>query len=111
MQGYESIWQDLVNVEFRQGWRDVKGVKTRYMSAGSEDKPLLVLHHGSAGHAEAYSRNLKAHGEHFWTWSIDMLGHGWTDKPGKNLEIAEWTKLAARIGGKALDTEIGRAHV
>ena len=39
----------------------------------------LVLLHGSGGHAEAYVRNLAAHSEHFSTWSIDMLGHGYTD--------------------------------
>ncbi len=90
MNTYESIWQDLVDVEFSQGWRDVNGVRTRYLCSGSNDKPLLVLLHGSAGHAEAYTRNLKAHADHFWTWSIDMLGHGWTDKPGKNIEIADY---------------------
>jgi 2-hydroxy-6-oxonona-2,4-dienedioate hydrolase len=46
-----------------------------------------VLLHGSGGHAEAYIRNLVAHAEHFWTWSIDMLGHGYTDKPGHPLEV------------------------
>ncbi|MBW0015284.1 alpha/beta fold hydrolase, partial [Mycobacterium sp.] len=28
--------------------------------------------------------------EHFYTWSIDMLGHGYTDKPGHPLEIAHY---------------------
>jgi len=90
MSNFESVWQDLANVEFKQGWRDAGGVRTRYLCSGQDDKPLLVFLHGSAGHAEAYTRNLKAHAEHFWTWSIDMLGHGWTDKPGKDIEIADY---------------------
>lgn len=108
MKQHESIWQDLVDAEFSQGWRDVKGVRTRYLVSGASDKPALIFLHGSAGHAEAYSRNLKAHGEHFWTWSIDMLGHGWTDKPGKNIEIADYV-------GHLLDfidsLNIERAHI
>ena len=49
-----------------------------------------MLLHGSGGHAEAYVRNLEAHAEHFSTWSIDMLGHGYTDKPGHPLEISHY---------------------
>jgi 2-hydroxy-6-oxonona-2,4-dienedioate hydrolase len=51
---------------------------------------VLILLHGSGGHAEAYVRNLEAHAEHFSTWSIDMLGHGYTDKPGHPLEIVHY---------------------
>jgi 2-hydroxy-6-oxonona-2,4-dienedioate hydrolase len=53
---------------------------------------VLVLLHGSGGHAEAYVRNLEAHAEHFWTWSIDMLGHGYTDKPGHPLEVGHYVE-------------------
>ena len=49
-----------------------------------------MLLHGSGGHAEAYVRNLEAHAEHFSTWSIDMLGHGYTDKPGHPLEVSHY---------------------
>ncbi|RFZ63974.1 4,5:9,10-diseco-3-hydroxy-5,9,17-trioxoandrosta-1(10),2-diene-4-oate hydrolase [Mycobacterium marinum] len=51
-----------------------------------------MLLHGSGGHAEAYVRNLAAHAEHFWTWAIDMLGHGYTDKPGHPLEIRHYVE-------------------
>ena len=68
-----------------QGYLDAGGVRTRYLHAGDASKPPLVLLHGSGGHAEAYVRNLEAHAEHFSTWSIDMLGHGYTDKPGHPL--------------------------
>ncbi len=55
-------------------------------------KPPLVLLHGSGGHAEAYVRNLEAHAEHFSTWAIDMLGHGYTDKPGHPLEVGHYVE-------------------
>ena len=84
---FESVWSDLQGVAFSQGYLDAGGVRTRYLHAGDRGKPALVLLHGSGGHAEAYVRNLEAHAEHFSTWSIDMLGHGYTDKPGHPLEV------------------------
>lgn len=87
---HESIWSDLQGVAFEQGYLDVRGVRTRYLHAGSPGQPTLVLLHGSGGHAEAYVRNLAAHAEHFSTWSIDMLGHGYTGKPGHPLEVSHY---------------------
>ncbi len=84
---HTSIWGDLRGVEFSQGWIDAGGIETRYLHSGSADKPVLVLLHGVGGHAEAYVRNLRAHGEHFSTWAIDMVGHGWSSKPDHPLEI------------------------
>ncbi|CAN5413547.1 alpha/beta fold hydrolase [soil metagenome] len=90
MAEYESIWSDLQGVSFSQGYLNAGGVRTRYLHAGDRDQPTLVLLHGSGGHAEAYIRNLESHAEHFSTWSIDMLGHGYTDKPGHPLEVSHY---------------------
>lgn len=90
MPEFESIWGDLQGIAFEQGYLDAGAVRTRYLRAGDPAKPVLMLLHGSGGHAEAYVRNLAAHAEHFWTWSIDMLGHGYTDKPGHPLEISHY---------------------
>lgn len=105
---FESIWSDLQGVPFSQGYLFAGGVRTRYLRAGDPAKPVLMLLHGSAGHAEAYVRNLAAHAEHFLTWSIDMLGHGYTDKPGHPLEITHYVEHLLAV----LDT-IGakRAHL
>lgn len=92
MTEFESVWSDLQGVTFEQGYLDAEGVRTRYLRAGDAALPVLILLHGSGGHAEAYVRNLAAHAEHFWTWSIDMLGHGYTDKPGHPLEIAHYVQ-------------------
>ncbi len=89
---YESIWRDLQAVPFEQGYIDVDGRRTRYLHAGADSQPTLVLLHGSAGHAEAYVRNLEAHAQHFSTWAIDMLGHGYTDWPGHPLEAAHYAE-------------------
>lgn len=89
-QEYTSIWTDLRGVSFQQAWLNAGGIRTRYLTSGSPDKPLLLFLHGTGGHAEAYSRNLGAHGEHFWTVCIDLIGHGWTDKPSLAYEIPDY---------------------
>lgn len=105
---YESVWCDLQGVAFSQGYLDVAGVRTRYLHAGDRGRPALVFLHGSGGHAEAYVRNLAAHAEHFSTWSIDMLGHGYTESPGHPLEVEHYVRHLISF----LDT-IGaaRAHI
>lgn len=97
MPEFESVWSDLQGVAFSQGYLDVGGVRTRFLHAGDPAKPTLILLHGSGGHAEAYVRNLEAHAEHFSTWSIDMLGHGYTDKPGHPLEIPHYVDHLAAV--------------
>ena len=94
---HKSIWTDLTRVPFTQGYLDAGGVRTRYLAAGDEDKPLLILIHGTGGHAEAYSRNLAAHAEHFRTYAIDLVGHGWSDKPKLDYEIADYAKHVINV--------------
>ncbi len=95
--GFQSIWAELRGVTFSQGWLDAKGLKTRYLTSGTSDKPPLLLLHGVGGHAEAYVRNLKSHGEHFHTWAIDMIGHGWTDKPPVDREVDQYVDHVLRV--------------
>ena len=87
---FSSVWSDLTRVSFAQGYLDAGGVRTRFISSGSPDKPLLLLLHGTGGHAEAYSRNLAAHGEHFWTVAVDMIGHGWSGRSSGGYEVADY---------------------
>lgn len=84
---HESFWVDLSAATFQQGYLDANGLRTRYLHAGTSALPPLILLHGTGGHADCYTRNLSAHGEHFDTWAIDMIGHGWTDKPDFDYEI------------------------
>lgn len=108
MGDFESIWRDLQGVPFEQGYIDVDGCRTRYLHAGRSGEATLVLLHGSAGHAEAYVRNLQAHSERFSTWAIDMLGHGYTDRPAHPLEVHHYSEHLAKF----LDTiGVERAHI
>jgi 2-hydroxy-6-oxonona-2,4-dienedioate hydrolase len=94
---YASVWQDLRCVSFSQGFLDAGGIRTRYLRAGLPDMPKLLLLHGVGGHAEAYARNLGAHGAHFDTVAIDMIGHGWTDKASHDLEIPHYVDHVLRV--------------
>jgi 2-hydroxy-6-oxonona-2,4-dienedioate hydrolase len=92
---YTSVWSDLNQVEFSQGFIDAGGYRTRYLHAGDSSKPPLVLLHGITGHAEAYVRNLESHAKHFDVWAIDFIGHGYSAKPEHPLEIPDYLKQVA----------------
>lgn len=89
-QTYTSVWSDLNQVEFSQGFLETASYSTRYLHAGDSTKPLLLLLHGISGHAEAYVRNLEAHSKHFNVYAIDFIGHGYSTKPGHSLEINDY---------------------
>jgi 2-hydroxy-6-oxonona-2,4-dienedioate hydrolase len=84
---HQSFWADLYGVSYAQGYLDAGGIRTRYLHAGEPGAIPLILLHGTGGHADCYTRNLAAHAAHFDTWAIDMVGHGWSDKPAVDLEI------------------------
>jgi len=90
MSNYRSMWTDLLGTAITQRWVDAGGVKTRVLETGSADAPPLILLHGTGGHAEAYVRNMSAHAEHFHTYSMDMIGHGFTDTPKQSYEISDY---------------------
>jgi 2-hydroxy-6-oxonona-2,4-dienedioate hydrolase len=92
-----SLWQDLRHSSYSQGWFDAGGIRTRFLRSGDRSLPPLLLLHGAGGHAEAYARNLDAHGRHFDTWAIDMIGHGWSDKPDHPYEISHYVDHLLRI--------------
>ena len=108
MSTHHSFWADLRAGSFSQGYLTAGGIRTRYLHAGERGKPPLILIHGTGGHAEAYTRNLIAHGEHFDTYAIDLVGHGWSDKPLAPYEISVYVRHLRAV----LDTlGFERAHL
>jgi 2-hydroxy-6-oxonona-2,4-dienedioate hydrolase len=87
---FTSVWSDLAQVSFGQGFIEHAGYRTRYLHTGDTSKPTLLMLHGITGHAEAYARNLRSHGEHFSAWAIDFIGHGYSSKPEHPLEIKHY---------------------
>jgi pimeloyl-ACP methyl ester carboxylesterase len=84
---YRSIWRHLMTVPFRQDYIDVAGIRTRYVQAGSPDKPAVLMLHGTAGTWECFAANLGAHAEYFNCYAFDMIGSGFSDKPDIDYEI------------------------
>ena len=87
---YTSVWSDLTQVAFSQGFIDAGGYRTRYLHAGDPKRPTLLLLHGITGHAEAYVRQLMSLGAQYDVWAIDLIGHGYSAKPNHPLEIPHY---------------------
>jgi 2-hydroxy-6-oxonona-2,4-dienedioate hydrolase len=74
-----TIWGELMGLPFSQRFVDAGGVSTRVIEAG--EGPVLVLLHGTSGHAEAYARNIRDLSREFRVVAYDMVGHGFSAKP------------------------------
>lgn len=85
MEHHVSIWGDLAGVELRQRTVDAGGIATRVVEAGTG--PALVMLHGTGGHLEAYSRNVRDLAKEFRIVLYDMAGHGHSSKPDRPYTI------------------------
>lgn len=85
-----TIWRGLANSEFSLRFVDAGGIRTRILEAG-QGTPLILLH-GTGGHIEAYARNIPELAKHFRVICVDMLGHGYTDKPDKPYGIDTYSE-------------------
>ncbi|HEY7060073.1 MAG TPA: alpha/beta hydrolase [Chloroflexota bacterium] len=99
-----TIWVDLLGAEVK--YYEAGGLRTRAIEAGSGD--ALILLHGSGGHAEAYTRNVLPLAERFRVLSVDMIGHGFTDKPEGDYQAPDY---ARHIVGLMDAAGIERAHI
>ncbi|MFB9727661.1 alpha/beta fold hydrolase [Haloechinothrix salitolerans] len=82
------------------------GVRTRVVEAG--EGPPLVMVHGTGGHLEAYSRNVRDLSRHFHLILFDMVGHGYSEKPDRPYTI---DVLSDHLIGVLDALEIERAHL
>ncbi len=99
-----TFWVELLGGEIR--YYDAAGVRTRCLQAG-HGPPLLLLH-GTGGHAESWIRNVWTLSQHFQVFAIDMVGHGFSDKP----DIAYTPRDYAAHARAFLDAAgVARAHV
>jgi pimeloyl-ACP methyl ester carboxylesterase len=101
-----SIWLDLMGSGVAERFYDVDGVRTRVLEAG--EGPLLLLLHGTGGHAETYCRNLGPLSRHFRVCAVDLVGHGLSDRPSLDYTLDDF---AGHVIGliDALGAE--RAHI
>lgn len=96
-ENYQSIWGYLRELEFRQGFLDVDGVRTRYAEAGSSNKPHVIMLHGTGGHWETFASNLSALSEHYHCIAVDLIGNGFSDKPDYDYEIAVYVRQVLAV--------------
>lgn len=102
-----SLWPELSAGEFRMHYVNAGGIRTRCLEAGRGEEALLLLH-GSGGHLEAYVRNILPHAERYRVFAIDMLGHGFTDKPDRLYHMDDYANHAVAF----LDAVgVAKAHV
>lgn len=101
-----TIWTDLTGVDFQVTFVDAGGVRTRALQAGDGDD--VVFLHGTSGHLEAFVRNIAAHAAGYRVHAIDLLGHGYTDKPDYPYEIPRYVE---HLGHYLDAVGIGRAHL
>lgn len=87
------IWPTLSRGAYKLDYVDAGGIRTRYLEAGdtSSDEAVLFVH-GTGGHLEAFNRNILPHAEHYRTIALDMIGHGWSDKPDHDYEIRHYVQ-------------------
>jgi alpha-beta hydrolase superfamily lysophospholipase len=102
------MWMELLGCEYRLGFANAGGLRTRYLEAGFGHREALIFLHGSGGYLEAYLRNIAAHAAHYRVFAIDMIGHGYTDKPDHPYEPAHYVQhLTAFMDAMGLE----RAHL
>jgi len=94
---YRSIWTHLRTLEFRQGYLDAAGVRTRFVEAGSPSAPPVLLLHGTGGHWETFAPNLGPLAQHFHCVAIDMVGNGFSAKPDYDYEIQEYVAQVVAV--------------
>lgn len=85
-----TAWLDLLATGFSVDFVDAGGIRTRTLRSGGDGPPVVFLH-GTSGHLEAFTRNIVAHtAAGYSVHAIDMLGHGFTDKPPVRYEIPRY---------------------
>ena len=103
------LWPEIARGTVRLGYADAGKIRTRYVEAGdpTTDEAVVFIP-GTGGHLEAFTRNILPHAEHHRTIALDMVGHGYTDKPDHDYEIRHYVAhLLAFIDA----LELKRIHV
>jgi 2-hydroxy-6-oxonona-2,4-dienedioate hydrolase len=85
-----SLWTGLMGQEFVVSQVDAGGISTRSMRMGA-GAPLIFLH-GITGHLEAFVPTAPLYADEFAVHLIDLLGHGYTDKPGGSYTMQRYAK-------------------
>jgi 2-hydroxy-6-oxonona-2,4-dienedioate hydrolase len=83
-----TLWTDLAGLDYTVRHVDVGPWSTRVLESGAGAP--FVLMHGTGGHLEAFTRNLRALSAHYRVIAYDYPGHGWTTTTTTDLEIDDY---------------------
>lgn len=100
-----TLWTQLSETDYRHGFIDVNGLRTRYVEAGTGE-PVIMLH-GTSGHLEAFVRNIADLAQSYNCHAIDMMGHGYTEGPDLDYRIPRYVE---HVLGYLDAKGISRAH-
>jgi 2-hydroxy-6-oxonona-2,4-dienedioate hydrolase len=89
---YRSVWRDLMDTPFEQGFIDAGGVRTRFVHAGDPAAPVVLMVHGTGGSWETFCSNIGPISKAFNVYAIDTLGGGYTGKPDFPYEIPRYVE-------------------
>ncbi|BCB83759.1 alpha/beta fold hydrolase [Phytohabitans suffuscus] len=101
-----TLWTDLAGLDYTIRHVPVGAWSTRVLDCG--DGPPFILMHGTGGHLEAFTRNLRALAAHYRVIAYDFPGHGWTTTAQADLEIGDYI---AHLAGLMDALGIDRAHL
>lgn len=90
-----TLWTELEGIDFTIRHVQVGEWSTRVLEAGSGDP--FVFMHGTGGHLEAFTKNVRAFAERFRVIAYDYPGHGWTTTAERDLEIADYEDHLVRL--------------
>lgn len=101
-----TLWTELEGLDYSIRHVQVGDWSTRVLEHG-QGEPFLMLH-GTGGHLEAFTRNLRELGQHYRVIAYDYPGHGWSTLTDHNLELDEYCEhLLALMDALG----ISRAHL
>lgn len=83
-----TLWTELEGLDYSIRHVQVGDWSTRVLEHG-QGEPFLMLH-GTGGHLEAFTRNLRELGQHYRVIAYDYPGHGWSTLTDHNLELDEY---------------------
>jgi 2-hydroxy-6-oxonona-2,4-dienedioate hydrolase len=101
-----TLWTDVTDVDYSIRHITVRSWSTRVLECGA-GTPLILMH-GTGGHLEAYTRNLRALAARHRVIAYDFPGHGWTTTAGSDLEIDDYT---GHLLGLLDKLSVERAHL
>jgi len=83
-----TAWTELAGVDYSIRHVPVGPWSTRVLESGT-GMPFILMH-GTGGHLEAFTRNIRALGAKYRLIAYDYPGHGWTTTAEADLEIDDY---------------------